>query len=448
MKNLVTFSGRSRRRGTPSGIWLAFVPDYTKAHRQYDYKITRKRNRYSDFIADLVELYVTHEKNIVILDCTNHRDQIFPEPDEEVSEEFLDEEEEMEIDEQSIQDVDETVPDVPDANQLPLAPIDRLNMLTGFTPADYVPVEEALLNVKRFVGKTTLSYLFVSQNPGEEEMLIKVLPFGDGNDQDASTLEAYREALCHRSANMIGESQHRLGAFPALEREVLARGKFPERFSCLFHGYLANNSGIDLGTHPTEFPDDQMYLITWFDGVAKEALLNNRPPTHPAHIKSMIHQLAEGLASLEFLFDGEIRSLHPTNIVIQTVPRDDTHMEFQGIPKSDIRVSVLDFSCMRHEIHDDDFVVHEGVHCNDLYALFADLFEEDEDDNNGFRYLLEETHKALQGDWTRNKPCTNILWLYWLLTLFPEKKKKELSSLAARIADCRSATELFESLTP
>ena len=77
--------------------------------------------------------------------------------------------------------------------------IAKLNQLLGREPTDRscLPIDDVLEDVKRFVGRTTTSYLFVIQEDGEDERLLKVVPFGrNGNMLDIE--DAYKEAMCRR----------------------------------------------------------------------------------------------------------------------------------------------------------------------------------------------------------------------------------------------------------
>ena len=60
-------------------------------------------------------------------------------------------------------------------------------------------VDGVLADVKRFVGRTFTSFLFVEQEDGEEERLVKVVPFQEEHGHHhLGVEEVYKEAVCRR----------------------------------------------------------------------------------------------------------------------------------------------------------------------------------------------------------------------------------------------------------
>ncbi|XP_066932848.1 uncharacterized protein [Clytia hemisphaerica] len=218
-------------------------------------------------------------------------------------------------DEMAEEPVDDDVPDVHPT-------VTCMEKLEALMTESCVPIEEVFEKMKTFVGKTACSLLYVGQEDSEEDMLVKIMPFVDG-DRGEAVKNVYEEALCHRTAHKVATSKPGSSVFPTLKREHLAYGKFPRGFKDGFMGqltmYEAKHPDCFVGDHPKDYPEGQMYLITWFDKVAKDKLLEDRAPNNTEHIKSMISQLGDGLADLESLADGEIRCLIPNNIVIQSV---------------------------------------------------------------------------------------------------------------------------------
>ena len=77
----------------------------------------------------------------------------------------------------------------------PQDPFAKLNVLMGREAnCEYFHlIDAALANVKRFIGVTNSSFLFVDQRGGGDECLVKVAPF-----EWETVEEVYKEALCLR----------------------------------------------------------------------------------------------------------------------------------------------------------------------------------------------------------------------------------------------------------
>ena len=66
---------------------------------------------------------------------------------------------------------------------------------------EIILIGEELMDVKRFIGQTSCSYLFVSQRPGEQEYMVKVVPCGGAHQ--LSYEEAYKEATIQKYVSYI-----------------------------------------------------------------------------------------------------------------------------------------------------------------------------------------------------------------------------------------------------
>ena len=87
--------------------------------------------------------------------------------------------------------------------------------------------------------------------------------------------------------------------------------------------YNRRNADIVFGPKPSQFPEHQSYVITWFTaesfGESAELLIKELPRS-VGQARSILWQVAHGLAELETCgFNGEIRDLHPMNLVVEQV---------------------------------------------------------------------------------------------------------------------------------
>ena len=68
----------------------------------------------------------------------------------------------------------------------------------------------------------------------------------------------------------------------------------------------------------------------------------------------------------------------------------------RGIDNCGIKVSIVDYSSMRHKIVDDDLVdLHGGVHSRDLRYLL-DLFDSDEEDVCLLHNVVNQVQQVLK----------------------------------------------------
>ena len=82
------------------------------------------------------------------------------------------------------------------------------------------------------------------------------------------------------------------------------------------------------------------------------------------------------------------------------MPRKTIRLNNFSIDNYGVKVSLLDFSCMRQEIHEfalpDDWEdLHAGIYYRNLHHFFPDLFEDGED-KDGLRYVFQTMNQELQ----------------------------------------------------
>lgn len=300
----------------------------------------------------------------------------------------------------------------------------------------------------RKIGEATFSEVFTITDPEDgSTKVMKIIPLSlltGGNDDDEvlplsiSVPAAIHECKILRRISMLKE--HRTVSTPLcwtgfnqLLSLNVVRGVWPKELLRAWSTY----TGPRENSSPVRYQSNQLHLIICMQDGGVD--LDHFKVGDALQVCSIVCQLACALALAEEKAAFEHRDLHLGNILINKVP-SDLYFHFDDVyfPSQGVQCSIIDYSLSRLELPPE--IMYRDLEC------LPWLFEGDSQRDPQYQ-VYKDMQEAVQKNWTRFTPKTNILWFSFILQRLLERAVKRPKPLLEALNDMKARSLLYESVT-
>jgi len=234
-----------------------------------------------------------------------------------------------------------------------------------------------------------------------------------------------KENACGDLPNMKYQAPY-TNSFAKLYRVHCVEGKYPPYL--LNAWILYDELKSSLNDHPLSFPDNLQYVV--FECELGGQDLEQFQFANAVQAWSLLHQVVSGMAVAEKQLDFEHRDLHWGNILVCKQPHQSQvsylHEDSCGVAskeslccKSNVRAIIIDFTLSHVRINNKTYYQN--------LELDEELFEGDSNEDEQFE-VYKQMRQVLNRKWNNHDPCTNVLWVRYLVNKLLSKQYSRKSS--------------------
>jgi len=285
------------------------------------------------------------------------------------------------------------------------------------------------------------------RNTDNKEVVLKVIPVEANfriNSCDTKTYsQMLNEVIISKSLSDLrdnnADKENACGDLPMLKHQLPYTNSFAKlyRVHCVEGKYPSHllNAWIlydelksSLNDHPLSFPDDLQYVV--FECELGGQDLEQFQFANAVQAWSLLHQVVSGMAVAEKQLDFEHRDLHWGNILVCKQPHQSQvsylHEDSCGVTskeslccKSNVRAIIIDFTLSHVRINNKTYYQN--------LELDEELFEGDSNEDEQFE-VYKQMRQVLDRKWNNHDPCTNVLWVKYLVNKLLSKQYSRKSS--------------------
>ncbi|KAI6227922.1 Non-specific serine/threonine protein kinase [Aphelenchoides besseyi] len=310
-------------------------------------------------------------------------------------------------------------------------------------------------NVNGFskLGEGTHAEVFRAQTKDRQQVALKVVPFTTGDivemnsDSMKTCAGVQSEAIISKQlSEWLDPDVNRTDSFVRLVKMRVVKGLYPATLLKAWKVYKdSHNEEEAYNENPENYCTcDQHYLlmVMTLGGQCLESFV----PKNTDQAISILLQTMYALHVAERVYEFEHRDLHVGNVLIKTVPSQQTSTHFVDGKKivlrsHGVKVTIIDFTLSRSKS------CEFGTVCCNLEED-EDLFKGDGEKKKNGDYqfdIYRKMREACENDWTSFTPKTSVYWIHYLSKkVLAHFKSRDLKVLFNQILKFDSIGEFLE----
>ncbi|XP_063221720.1 uncharacterized protein LOC134530636 isoform X2 [Bacillus rossius redtenbacheri] len=268
------------------------------------------------------------------------------------------------------------------------------------------------LNKCKKIGEGVYGEVFLCENGYKgRQSVLKIIPIEGDLEVNGAMQKKYEEILSEiviamELSNLRDGIENATSSFSEVLRCLCVQGHYPKRLLDLWNQYADEKTSEN--DSPTVFNSDQLFIILELAHAGRDLEAYVFSSAHQG--LSVYQQVTCSLAVAEVELEFEHRDLHWGNVLVS--PTDDKAVSFRihgtevHVETKGVKATIIDFTLSR--------MTFEGCQIFNDLSLDPDLFVPLEQCSDYQFQIYTMMRVAVEDDWKRFEPKTNIQWLHYL----------------------------------